>query len=77
MEKKEILVDILREYVELPEGDVDSSEVLKTAVGMDSFVLMSFISAVEGRFDLKIPNDALRDFKTLDDIIAYLEEQGK
>jgi len=70
------LLDILRDYVELPaDEEIDTSAAFRAAVGADSFIFLSMIGAIEDRFGVKIPNADLLQFKTLDDIILYLEKR--
>ena len=71
-EVKKAFLDVLQDYVDFPVADVDTSAAFKAASGMDSFVFIELISSVEDRFGIRIPNSDLRDFKTIDDIIAYI-----
>lgn len=70
---KEQLFDIVREYVEIPD-DFDTSLNLKMAAGLNSFSMMSMAASIEESFDISIPNDALRSFRNMDDIIDYIEK---
>lgn len=73
MDTKETLLDIIREYVDVPADEINTDQAFKTAMGVDSFIFMAMISSIEERFDLSIPNSDLLTFKTLDDIIAYID----
>lgn len=73
MDTKETLLDIIREYVDVPADEINTDQAFKTAMGVDSFVFMAMISSIEERFNLSIPNSDLLTFKTLDDIIAYID----
>ena len=73
MDTKETLLDIIREYVDVPTDEINTDQAFKTAMGVDSFIFMAMISSIEERFDLSIPNSDLLTFKTLDDIIAYID----
>lgn len=73
MDTKETLLDIIREYVDVSEDEINTDQAFKTAMGVDSFVFMAMISSIEERFNLSIPNSDLLTFKTLDDIIAYID----
>ena len=72
MDTKETLLDIIREYVDVPADEINTDQAFKTAMGVDSFIFMAMISSIEERFNLSIPNSDLLTFKTLDDIIAEL-----
>lgn len=73
MDTKETLLDIIREYVDVSADEINTDQAFKTAMGVDSFVFMAMISSIEERFNLSIPNSDLLTFKTLDDIIAYID----
>ena len=73
MDTKETLLDIIREYVDVPTDEINTDQAFKTAMGVDSFIFMAMISSIEERFNLSIPNSDLLTFKTLDDIIAYID----
>lgn len=72
MDTKTELLDIVKDYVDVPVEDIDMNEGIKFLGGIDSFVLLSLIGAIEDRFSVKIPNEKLFEFKTLNDISSYL-----
>ena len=76
MSIKSELLEILSDYVDTPVEGIDTSAGFKFSTGLDSFVLFSFIGAVEEHFGTTIPNDTLRSMTTLDDIIAFLEKNA-
>ena len=67
------LLDIIREYVDIPAGEIRTDQAFKTAMGVDSFIFMAMVSSIEERFGLSIYNRDLLGFKTLDDIIRYID----
>lgn len=73
MDTKEELLDILREFVELPEEGISLDEGFKTAVGLDSFIFISMISSIEEKFGISIPTKDLATFSTLGDIVRYID----
>lgn len=70
-------MDIVRDYVEGDPDQIDTSAKFKLAVGVDSFIFLAMISAIEENFSVRFPAEALGKFETLDDIISYLESVGK
>ena len=50
-----------------------SDKPFKATSGLDSFVFIEMISAVEEHFNIRIPNSDLLGFQTLDDMIHYIE----
>jgi len=77
MNTREELLDILKDYIDTPIEEVDTAAGLKLAVGLDSFILFSFIRAIEEHFSISIPNENLLMMTNLDDIIAYVDEHRK
>lgn len=73
MDTRERLLDVIREYVDVPADEIDTDQAFKTAMGVDSFIFMALISRIEEEFALSIPNRDLLTFKTLDDIISYID----
>ena len=73
--KKEFL-DILQDYVDFPVSEIHTDEPFKAASGVDSFVFIEMISSVEDHFGIRIPNSDLIDFKTVDDIVGYIERKA-
>ena len=70
----EKLTKIIREY----KGDngiiVTADTVIKDDLGMSSFDLIQLACAVEDEFDVEIPDNAIKDLKTIADVIALIEE---
>ena len=75
MNIKAELIDLVREYVDVPAEQIDVNESLKFATGLDSFVMFSLIGSIEDHFQVSIPNEKLLEFKTLADIIKFLEAE--
>lgn len=65
-------MEIVGEYVEIPEDGIDGDTSLKLSAGMDSFVLLSMVAAVEEHFNIRIPNESLADLKTLNDFTVLI-----
>lgn len=73
--KKEFL-DILQDYVDFPVQEIHTDEPFKAASGVDSFVFIEMISSVEDHFGIRVPNGDLMNFKTIDDIVGYIEKKA-
>ena len=67
---------IISEYVDVPVSNIDSNMSLKGDIGIDSFGLISMVNEIESAFDVSIPDSALSDFQTLNDMYAYIEENS-
>ena len=77
MDTKEQLLGVIKDYVEIPVEEIDMNEGLKFLNGVDSFVMLSIINSIEESFSIQIPNEKLYDFKTLNDIAAYIDSVKK
>ncbi|MBQ1996733.1 MAG: hypothetical protein II237_11145 [Clostridia bacterium] len=42
-----------------------------------SFALIQLICAIEDEFDIEIPNSAIRKFKTVKDVLSFIESEKK
>lgn len=72
MDIKQEVLDIVCEYVDIPQNEIDTTQGLKFSAGMDSFVLMSMIANIEEHFNIRIPAEQIGELKTLDDIIGLI-----
>ena len=67
---------IISEYVDVPVSEISSEMSLKGDIGIDSFALISMLNDIESTFDLSIPDSALSDFQTLDDLYDYIKNNS-
>ncbi len=73
MNVRQEFLDILQDYIDFPVSEIPSDKPFKASAGVDSFVFIEMISAMEDHFHISIPNSDLLNFRTLDDIILYIE----
>ncbi len=68
----EKLKEIIKEHTG---SDIDITEdtVLLTDLGMSSFDLVQLVCAVEDEFDVEIPDKEIKNFKTVGDVIGFIE----
>jgi acyl carrier protein len=67
---KGIIVDTLQ----VDEGEVKKSTVLRDDLGADSLDLFELAMALEDEYGLEIETEALENIVTVEDILAYIEE---
>lgn len=72
MDIKKELLDIIQDYVDFPVGEIDTASSFAESAGLDSFVFIEMVSAIEEHFGISIPNGDLIGFRTIDDIVTYL-----
>lgn len=68
------LTDIIREYKGDNSIEVKDITVIKEDLGMTSFDLIQLACVVEDEFDIEIPDSAIKDLKTIADVIALIEK---
>ena len=73
MDIRKELLDILQDYVEAPIDEIDTAGSFREEGAVDSFVFIEMVSAIEEHFGISIPNADLIGFRSIDDIVAYLE----
>lgn len=73
MNVRQEFLDILQDYIDCPSNEIPTGEPFKASSGVDSFMFIEMISAVEEHFNIRIPNSDLLSFVTLDDMIHYIE----
>ncbi len=71
MSNKERILEIIGDFTGLPADEIDTSASLKTGADLDSFGMLTMMNRIEDEFGIQIPEDAMRNFRTVDDIIKY------
>ena len=75
MDVKKEFFGILQDYVDFPVEEVVTDVPFKAASGVDSFMLMELVGALEDHFGISIPNRDLMGLKTADEMIGYIEKR--
>ena len=55
--------------------EITRDTVLLADLGMNSFDLVNLVCVVEDEFDVEIPDRVIGTFKTVGDVIDYIEKQ--
>ena len=69
------LTEIVRKYTGDDSIVLEENTVLIGDLGLNSFDLASLACDVEDEFDVEIPDRAIKDFKTVSDIMEFVEAQ--
>ncbi len=69
------LTAIIREYMDDNSIEVTENTVLIADLGLSSFDLVQLASIVEDELDIEIPDRMIKTFKTVGDVIAFLDKQ--
>ena len=75
MDVKKEFLGIMQDYVDFPVEEVVTDVPFKAASGVDSFMLMELVGALEDHFGISIPNRDLMGLKTADEMIGYIEKR--
>lgn len=71
----EKLTEIIREHT----GDnitvLTEDTILIADLGLNSLDLVNLACVVEDEFDIEIPDRAIKNFKTVGDVITFIEKQ--
>ncbi len=69
------LKKILNEYIDLP-ADLTESSRLIDDLGLDSFLIVYFLSEVEDRFHIHIDEADFEDFVTIGDVLERMPRKS-
>ena len=71
----EKLTEMIREYTGNEELSIQEDSSILGDLGLSSFDLVQLVVQVKEEFDTEIPDEMIREFKTVGDVIHFLEEQ--
>lgn len=69
------LTNIIREYTGDNNITINENTVLISDLGLSSLDLVNLVCTVEDEFDVEIPDRAIKDFKTVGDVMNFIENQ--
>lgn len=79
MSQDEILAElaqIVNEIAGVPLGDVKPPKSFLDDLDVDSLSMVEIATAAEDKFGIRIPDDDLKNLKTVSDAVAYIEKAG-
>lgn len=71
----ERLQRIFYENTGIADIEITKETNLKNDLGLNSFDLAQLACSVEDEFEIEFPNRVIKDFKTVGDVIAFIEKQ--
>ncbi|GAA1215612.1 acyl carrier protein [Kitasatospora nipponensis] len=66
------LAEIVNEIAGIPAEDVELDKSFTDDLDVDSLSMVEVVVAAEERFDVKIPDDKVKDLKTVGDAVDYI-----
>ncbi|HSP36402.1 MAG TPA: acyl carrier protein [Frankiaceae bacterium] len=79
MTQQEILAgfaEILDEIAGVAAADVTPEKSFLDDLDLDSLTMVEVATAAEDKFNVSIPDDDLKDLKTVQDAVTYVEKAG-
>jgi acyl carrier protein len=67
------LADIVNEVAGIPAEDVQLDKSFVDDLDVDSLSMVEVVVAAEEKFDVKIPDDEVKNLKTVGDAVAFIE----
>ena len=74
MDKK--VIEIMANYLGLKEEEITSDMDLMDDLNINSYDIMSIIGKFEDEFDIEVPDEDIRNFITVTDVINYIKKQN-
>ncbi len=71
----EKLTKIICEHTGNDDVTITEGTVLIADLGLNSLDLVNLACVVEDEFDIEIPDRAIKDFKTVGDVISFIKKQ--
>ena len=70
------LAQIVNEIAGVPVGDVTPQKSFIDDLDVDSLSMVEIATAAEDHFGVRIPDDDLKDLRTVGDAVNYIEKAG-
>jgi acyl carrier protein len=68
------LAEIVNEVTGIPGDDVQLDKSFTDDLDVDSLSMVEIVVAAEEKFSVRIPDDAVKDLKTVGDAVSYIEK---
>jgi acyl carrier protein len=68
------LADIVNEVAGVPVGDVTLDKSFTDDLDVDSLSMVEVVMAAEDKWGVKIPDEELKNLRTVGDAVAYIEK---
>jgi len=68
------LAEIVNEVTGIPAGDVQLEKSFTDDLDVDSLSMVEVVVAAEEKFAVRIPDDQVKNLKTVGDAVTYIEK---
>jgi acyl carrier protein len=70
------LAEIVNEVAGIPAADVQMDKSFTDDLDVDSLSMVEVVVAAEEKFGVRIPDDDVKNLKTVGDAVTYIEKAG-
>ncbi len=70
------LAEILNEVADVDAADVSDEKSFTDDLDVDSLSMVEVVVAAEEKFGVRIPDDDVKNLKTVGDAVTYIEKAG-
>ncbi|MDF9867163.1 acyl carrier protein [Bacilli bacterium PM5-3] len=67
--------EIIGEILDLEVSEINDDASILDDLGADSIAVMEIVMELESEFDLEIETEEIPNFKTVNDIVAFIESK--
>lgn len=71
----EKLQEIIADQLELDADNISLDSHILDDLGADSLDVVDLIMSIEDEFGVEVPDEALEDIRTIEDMVKYLEDR--
>ncbi len=68
------LAEIVNEVTGIPASDIQLEKSFSDDLDVDSLSMVEVVVAAEEKFDVRIPDDEVKNLKTVGDAVTYIEK---
>ena len=68
------LAEIVNEVTGIPAADVQLEKSFSDDLDVDSLSMVEVVVAAEEKFDVRIPDDEVKNLRTVGDAVTYIEK---
>lgn len=69
--------NVLAKQLRKPEDIIKPESKIIDDLGADSLNILMLLMTIEEDFGIKVPDEELADFRTVGDVVSFLEKQSK
>lgn len=71
----EKLQEIIAEQLELDTANITYESHILDDLGADSLDVVDLVMSVEDEFEIEVPDEALENIRTVEDMVKYIEDR--